>query len=181
MKNLDINDKHYQEIEQFKLEYEIIKVFYNNIPSLKYYNFVMKSIELFFIKRLFIILPFLHIVFSPLFKTLVYDFIITFILYLLYGVLGDKVDLDLLKQELDDDYLTKVRTKIKRNSVNNHINLNPNVYLNNIKNTTEKIIQDIYSVDHYNSEGNRTVCYDDIVKLHKQYKEKIEYLETYDL
>lgn len=25
MKNLDIDDKHYQEIEQFKLEYEIIK------------------------------------------------------------------------------------------------------------------------------------------------------------
>lgn len=181
MKNLDIDDKYYQEIEQFKLEYEIIKVFYNNIPSLNYYNFVMKSIELFFIKRLFIILPFLHIVFSPSFKTFLYDFIITFILYLLYGVLGDKVDLDLLKQELDDDYLTKVRTEIKRNSVNNHINLNPNVYLNKIQNITEKIIQDIYGVFDYNSKHYKNVCYDDIVKLHKQYKEKIEYLEQHNL
>jgi hypothetical protein len=65
---------------------------------------------------------------------------------LLYGVLGDKVDLDLLKQELDDDYLTKVRTEIKRNSANNHINLNPNVYLNNIKNTTEKKSSKTYIV-----------------------------------
>ena len=65
---------------------------------------------------------------------------------MLYGVLGDKVDLDLLKQELDDDYLTKVRTEIKRNSANNHINLNPNVYLNNIKNTTEKKSSKTYIV-----------------------------------
>ena len=76
--------------------------------------------------------------FSPSFKTFLYDFIIIFVLLLIYGSLGNKVDLDLLKQELDDDYLTKVRTEIKRNSANNHINLNPNVYLNNIKNTTEK-------------------------------------------
>lgn len=178
MKNVDIGDKHYQT----KLEYEIIKIFYNNIPSLNYYNFVMKSIELFFIKKLFIILPFLHIVFSPSFKTFLYDFIIIFVLLLIYDFLGNKVDLDLLKQELDDDYLTKVKTEIKRNSANNHINLNPNVYLNNIQNTTEKIIQDIYDVYHYNSdEGNKTVCYEDIVKLHKQYKEKIDYLERYSL
>lgn len=178
MKNLDIGDKHIQA----KLEYEIIKIFYNNIPSLNYYNFVMKSIELFFIKRLFIILPFLHIVFSPSFKTFLYDFIIIFVFLLIYGFLGNKVDLDLLKQELDDDYLTKVKTEIKRNSANNHINLNPNVYLNNIQNTTEKIIQDIYDVYYYNSdEGNKTVCYEDIVKLHKQYKEKIDYLERYSL
>lgn len=58
---------------------------------------------------------------------------------LIYGFLGDKVDLDLLKQELDDDYLIKVKTEIKRNSVNSYINLNPDFYLNNIKNTTEKL------------------------------------------
>lgn len=59
MKNLDIDDKHIQA----KLEYEIIKIFYNNIPSLNYYNFLMKYIELFFIKRLYIILPCIHIFF----------------------------------------------------------------------------------------------------------------------
>ena len=164
MKNLDIDDKHYQEIEQFKLEYEIIKVFYNNIPSLNCYNFIMKSIELFFIKRLFIILPFLHIVFSPSFKTFLYDFIIIFVLLLIYSTLGNKVDLDLLKQELNDDYLLKVKTEIKRNGANNHINLNPNIYLNNIQNTIEKIIQDIYGVSGYNSARYKKVCYDDIIK-----------------
>jgi len=162
MKNLDTDDKYYQE----KLEYDLIKVFYNNIPVLNCCHYLMQSIK-FFIKRLSIVLILIHMFISPLFKTLFYDFITIFILLVLFSIL-DSVFFDLSKKELHDNYFTKVRTEIKRkfllNNINNEINLNPDVYLNNIKYKTEKIIQDIYH-------GRWIARYEDVRKLYFKYKQ----------
>lgn len=177
MKNLGINDNYYQEIEQFKLEYKLIKVFYKHLLVLNCCHFLMQSIKL-FIKKLSIVFILIHMFISPSFKTFLYDFIIIFTILVLYAIL-DSVFFDLSKKELDDDYFRKVRTEMKKrkflvNNMNNYINLNPDFCSENIQNKTEKIIQDIYN-------GRWIARYEDVVKLYNQYKENLTYLERYNL
>lgn len=150
-----------------KLKYEILKVFYDNIPHNKHFclKFILSWIVCFSMIGIFL-KTFLFIL-HPII------FVLTFVIFglsaLLSIVLYPNIKDIFLNKALDDDYLNKVMDKIRHEFLSNN-----NIYLEPTSNYPKEIQYFINDIMKKLTSGKNLATYFDIINLYKKIKSEID-------
>lgn len=172
--NHDIQkDFNYEKYYQGKLEYDVVKVFYDNIPSTKWHTMLL----LLFIWIFTLIIPmcFIGVDKNPSDLT-----IFSYIILFLFNILIVPLCVFVLKyiisnKPINQQYLDKVTTQIKKQfSSNDEVILKgTDIYNEDIK----KVMKKVLKVEN-GQKQKRILSYQDIKVLHETYSHKFKQVEN---